>query len=108
MSGSAVERPYRGRGRTLGKGKEKSPLHICDIILPSAHIQTKQGYVSGFHLGYFFSPLCSPSFLLSLFFFFFSPFLRESGRRKREVAELQEFGSLSHPSLELSTTALLV
>ncbi|TDH07218.1 hypothetical protein EPR50_G00121470 [Perca flavescens] len=33
---------------------------------------------------------------------------RESGRRKREVAELQKFGNLSHPSLELSTTAPLL
>lgn len=59
---------------------------------------------------YFFSPpsvhpfplLSSPS---SVSFF---PLFRESGRRKREVAELQKFGSLSHPSLELSTTAPLV
>lgn len=50
----------------------------------------------------FFPPLRSPSSFL------FFPFFRESGRRKREVAELQELGSLSHPSLELSTTAPLV
>lgn len=84
------------------KGKEKIPLQICDIILPTAHIQTKQGYVSGFHLVLSSPPLRSPSSFL------FFPFFRESGRRKREVAELQELGSLSHPSLELSTTAPLV
>lgn len=34
----------------LSKGEEKIPLQICDIILPTAPIQTKQGCVSGFHL----------------------------------------------------------
>ncbi len=52
--------------QNVGKGKEKIPLQICDIILPTAHIQTKQGYVSGFHL---LPPTFSPSsfsFFLSL------------------------------------------
>ncbi|KAI9527644.1 hypothetical protein NQZ68_028867 [Dissostichus eleginoides] len=32
--------------QNVGKGKKKILLQISDIILPSAHIQTKQGYVS--------------------------------------------------------------
>lgn len=53
-------------------------------------------------------------FLLTTSLFLFSPppppppFSRESGRRKQRVAELQNFGNLSHPSLEASTTAPLV
>lgn len=43
------------------KGEEKIPLQLCDIILPNAHIQTKQGYVSGFHLLLF----CPSSFSFS-------------------------------------------
>ena len=56
----------------VGKGKEKIPLRICDIILPTAHVQTKQGYVSGFHLRLFSPPALPP-----LFSFF--PFFREVG-----------------------------
>lgn len=94
----------------LSKGEEKIPLQICDIILPTAHIQTKQGCVSGFHLVLSSPPhpLPPPPSPFPSFFPFFSPFCRESGRRKRTVAELQETGSLSHPRLELSTTAPLV
>lgn len=59
-----------GELANVGKGKEKIPLQICDIILPTAHIQTKQGYVSGFHLlppahPFLFTP-SSLSFFLSL------------------------------------------
>ena len=50
----------------VGKGKEKIPLRICDIILPTAHVQTKQGYVSGFHLRLFSPALSLLSSLFSL------------------------------------------
>lgn len=53
----------------VGNGKEKIPLQICDIILPTAHIQTKQGYVSGFHLRLFSPPLTLSSSLPPLFLF---------------------------------------
>lgn len=54
-------------------------------------------------------PFTIASSLPSHFSFFFSC-LGESGRRRRrtEVADLQEFGSLSHPRFELCTTAPLV
>lgn len=76
---------------------------MCDIILPAASIQTKQGHVSGFHL-LLFSP---SSLLFSPLPPFFLLFLEKVGGG-REMAELQEFRSLSHLSLELSTTAPLV
>lgn len=69
--------------------------------------QTKQGYRMCLVSIYFFPPHTHPplSFLL---FFFLPPFFRESGRRKQEVAALQEFGSLSAPTSERGTTAPLV
>lgn len=63
-----------------------------DIILPTAHIQTKQGYVSGFHL------LHPPSLL-----FYFPLSLNRVGGGREKGADLQKFRSLSHPSLEPCT-----
>lgn len=75
---------------------ERILLRTCDITILAAHVQTKQGYASGFHLALSF-PRAPP---LSL---------EKSGRRrKRAVAELQELGALSHPISKLSTTAPLV
>lgn len=62
---------------------------------------------SGFHLFLSSSHSHSPSSLPPPFFFL-PPFFRESGRRKQEVAVLQEFGSVSDPASERGTTAPLV
>lgn len=79
-------------------------------VLPAAPLQTKHGRVSGLPSA-LSSPPSQPLPSLPLHNFFFvppPPFSGESGRRKQGVAELQNFGNLSHPSLEASTTAPLV
>lgn len=95
---------YRGRGRNgkiWERVRKKTIICICDIIFPTADIQTKLGNVSGFHL-------LTLHFLLPPLSVFFSLFYGESGRRKRNVANLQKLGSLFHSILEVCTTAPLV
>lgn len=102
IAGMLEQGPQRRRGgymQKVGQAKRKVLLQLSDIILPSAHIQTKQGYVSGLHL--LLSPSRSPS---PSSFSFFSL----SGRRKKEVVEVQQFERVSLPSLDLSSTVPLV